>query len=104
MKRSVMAAVLILSSLLVLGSVYLPFTVNSKADLARVKLGLPLPFIFQNQGYDPPFPWQTSIRSVWENPTQILWPLFFLDVAMVFGAIDLVLKAFKAVFLRMSRR
>ena len=104
MKRPVAVAVLILSVILVFLSVSLPVTVYSQADLERVKLGLPLPFVIQNQGINPPLPWQTSMRSVWENPTQILGPVFFLDVAIVFGIISLVFKGFKNIFLKGSRR
>lgn len=104
MKHTVSIAIVILSVILVLTSVYLPVTVYSQLQLDRVKLGLLLPFVVQTQYINPPlFPWQTSIRSIWENPTQVLWPQFFLDVAIVFGGLSLVLKFFKAIFLRMSR-
>ncbi|OKH28406.1 hypothetical protein [Chroogloeocystis siderophila] len=98
MKRSATLAVLLLSVVTVLASAYLPVTVYSQANLSEVKLGLPLPFIIQNQNYHPQFPWQTGLRSVWENPTQILWLVFFLDVFIVFGAFSLVLKVFQNFF------
>lgn len=94
---------LILSALLVLASLFRPITVYSQFDLAKVELGLPLPFIIQKQSYHPSFPWQTSFSSVWEHPTQILWPIFFLDVAIIFGLIILVWKTFKAISLRIGR-
>ncbi|MBW4637783.1 MAG: hypothetical protein KME05_06030 [Gloeocapsa sp. UFS-A4-WI-NPMV-4B04] len=104
MKHFVSIAIVISSVLLVLTSIYLPVTIYSQAQLAEVKLGLVLPFVVQTQYINPPlFPWQTSIRSIWENPTQVLWPQFFLDVLIVFGGVSLVFKFFKARFLSMSR-
>ena len=104
MKDFVSIAIVISSVLLVFTSVYLPVTVYSQAQLAGVKLGLVLPFVVQTQYINPPlFPWQTSIRSIWENPTQVLWPQFFLDVVIVFGGVSLFFKFFKAIFLSMSR-
>ncbi len=104
MKHSVSIAIVISSVMLVLTSVYLPVTVYSQVQLAAIKLGLLLPFVVQTQYINPPsFPWQTSIRSIWENPTQVLWPQFFLNVTIVFGGLSLVLKFFKAIFLRMSK-
>ncbi|MBE9190875.1 hypothetical protein IQ230_11030 [Gloeocapsopsis crepidinum LEGE 06123] len=104
MKRSATLAVLLLSVVTVLASAYIPVTVYSQANLSEVKLGLPLPFIVQNQNYYPPFPWQTGLRSVWENPTQILWLVFFLDVFIVFGAFSLVLKVFQKFFAQSHRQ
>jgi hypothetical protein len=105
MKRSVGIALMILSLILVLTSVYLPVPVYSQTELAQVNLGLPLPFLIQNQEYYPPsFPWQTSIRSVWENPIQVLWPQFFLNIVFVFGLLSLVLNLVKSIFLRASGR
>lgn len=97
--------VLILSVLFVLASVTFPITVYSKADLFEVKIGWPLAFIVQEQGgYGPYFPWQTRFYSVWENPTQVLWLQFLLNIAIVFGAIILALNLVKAISLRTRRR
>lgn len=96
MKRSISLAALIISILLVLTSGFLPVTVESQTDLAQVELGLPWPFIVQNQGQITPplFPWQTSVRIPLENPTQILWSKLLLDVVTVFGVTSLVLVIF----------
>lgn len=97
--------VLILSVLFVLASVFFPITVYSKTDLFEIKIGWPLAFVVQDQRtYPPPFPSQTHLYSVWENPTQILWLQFFLDIAIVFGAIILVLNLVNAISLRTRRR
>lgn len=107
--------VLILSVLFVLASAFFPIPVYSKADLEQVQIGLPLAFIVQNQinlafilreplGYQLPLLWETRLKSVWENPTQILWPQFLLNIAIVFGVIILVLNLIKAISLRTRRR
>jgi hypothetical protein len=103
-KYSATLAILLLSIVLFLAAAYLPVTVYTQANLSEVKLGLPLPFIVQNQNYYPPFPWQTGLRSVWENPTKILWLVFFLDVFIVFGAFSLALKVFQKFFTQRHRQ
>lgn len=95
-------AVFMLSGLLVLVSLLLPVTVSNRSEIAQVKFGLPLPFVVQDQShYDPPFPWQLDFNfNPWEpSPTRILWPQFLLDVAIVFGAITVVMRVTKAVVL-----
>ena len=105
MKYSVYVAVLILSILFVLVSVFLPITVYNRTDLVQVHLGWPLAFIVQEQSsYAPPFPWQTRLYSVWENPTQILWLRFFLNIAIVFGVFSSLLNFVKVIFLRTRKR
>lgn len=107
--------VLILSLLFVLASVFFPVPIYSKVDLEQVQIGWTLAFIVQNQinlafilreplGYKPPLLWQTHLSSVWENTTQIMWPQFFLDIALVFGAIILVINLVKKISLRTRRR
>lgn len=107
--------VLILSVLFVLTSILFPVPIYSEADLVQVKIGSPLGFVVQDQsgyafmlreplGYKPPLRWETHIYSVWENTTQILWLQFFLNVAIVFSAIILVLNLVKAISLRTRSR
>lgn len=107
--------VLILSVLFVLASVSFPIPIYSEADLVQVKIGWPLGFIVQDQsrygfilkeplGYQPPLLWQTHLYSIWENTTQVLWLQFLLNIAIVFGAIILVLNLTKAISLRTRRR
>lgn len=86
-------AVLMLSGLVVLASVFVPVVVSSRSDLVEVKLGEPLPFLLQEQtGYDPSLPWQVYFYSPLEVPTRILWPQFLLDVTLVFGALVVILR------------
>lgn len=80
---------------------------SSKIDLAQMRLGLPLPFVIQDQSlYDPPFPWQFSFTfNPWEMPTRILLPQFLLDVALVFGVMSFALYVFSKVgWARTKRR
>lgn len=99
MKHSTYAAVLVLSVLLVLSSVYWPVTVYNQPDLvnAEIKLGLPLPFLVQNQDLSSS-PRQTKIRIPLENPTQILLPQFLLNLAIVFGMLSFILMFSKRLF------
>lgn len=105
MKHSVYIALLIVSVVFVLTSLFFPVTVYIKAEFFEVPLGWPLAFVLQNQReYAPYFPWQTHIYSVWENPIRILWTKFFLNIAIVFGALSIVLNLIRAIILRTSRR
>lgn len=92
--------------LFVLASVLFPIPIYNEADLEQVQIGWPLGFVVQDQsryafmfkeplGYKPPLRWQTHLSSVWENTTQILWLQLFLDIAIVFGTIILVLNLVK---------
>lgn len=90
-----------LSGLLVLASLFVPVTVSSKIDLEQVKLGLPLPWVIQDQSrYDPPFPWRVHFYSPLEVPTWILLSQFLFDVVLVFGAIVVTVRVIKEVLLR----
>lgn len=94
-----------LSVLFILASVFFPITVYSRSDLTQVRLGYPLAFVIQQQSYAPSsFPWQTHLYSVWENPTQILWLQFLVNIAIVFGVFSLVLILVKKIFLRINQR
>ncbi len=105
MKHSINVAILILSVVLVLASVFLPVTVYRQTDLLQVRLGWPITFVIQDQGaYPLPFPAQTRLYSVWENPISVLWLQFFFDIAIVFSGVSLIGNLVKVVFLGTSRR
>lgn len=57
--------------------------VQSRQELARVELGLPLNWVTQNQRTDPPLPWRTGLLSPWENATTTAWLPLVLNVAIV---------------------
>lgn len=82
---------LALSIIVLFAFLFIPVTFSNHSELAEVKLGLPFNFIVQDQShYDPPFPWTIRFLSIWENPTQILWPQFFLSFLIIFFAVFLV--------------
>src|SRR3990170_1507010 len=66
-------------------TLYVPQTIYRQEDFRHVELGLPLPFIVQDQVKSPPLPWQTSFETPRENPTRIIWPQFLIDIVLVFG-------------------
>ena len=60
-------------------------TIYREENFRHVELGLPLPFIVQDQSITPPLPWQTSFETPRENPTRIIWHQFLIDIFLVFG-------------------
>ncbi|RHW43397.1 hypothetical protein D1B31_01675 [Neobacillus notoginsengisoli] len=73
MVKRIVLVLLFLMNLLVLLS---PFATKSPAnnneDLKNTVFGLPFPFLIQDQSsYVPPFPYEMSMSSPWENPTTI---------------------------------
>ncbi len=75
----------LLTGTLLFFTLHIPQTIYRQEDFRHVELGLPLPFIVQDQGITPPLPWQTSLASMWENPVKINWPQFLIDIVFVFG-------------------
>lgn len=104
-KFGLYTVVLVLSTLLVVASIFLPITVHSRTELSHVELGLPVGFVVQDQSrYSPPLPRQTRFYSPWENFTRVLWWRFLLDAAVVAGAISLTLYAVKIFFAKSAGR
>ena len=66
-------------------TLHIPQTIYHEDDFRHVELGLPLPFIVQDQSISPPLPWQTSLETPRENPTRIIWLQFLIDIVIVFG-------------------
>jgi hypothetical protein len=59
-------------------------TTASRSGLARVTFGLPLDWLVQDQSsLDPPFPWNATFISPWENPVSVaLFPVVFGGIAV----------------------
>lgn len=57
--------------------------VQSQQELARVGLGMPLNWVTQKQGIDPPLPWRAGFLSPWENPTTIAVLPLFVNLVIV---------------------
>ena len=85
-------------------TLYVPQTIYHEEDFRHVTLGLPLPFIAQDQDISPPLPWQTSLETPRENPTRIIWHYFFIDVVVVFGILKLCMRGFKLIRRRSMSR
>lgn len=79
--------------------------VRSYAELRRVRLGWPVPWLEQEQNIDPPLPGRTSLLSIWEHP---LRGLSFLGLAADLLLVGLVLavawRLLRAVVSRLRRR
>ncbi|MUL35600.1 hypothetical protein [Gloeocapsopsis dulcis] len=102
MKQPVTVVAIVLSTILVLASTCLPVMVDSQLELAEVKLGLPFPFIIQNQAYYPPFfPWKTRFTSIWEHLIQIHFHVFFIDIVIVCIKIIFLFKIFKVIAIKL---
>lgn len=82
--------ILFISFIIVLFSLYLPVTVYRQEEFSPISLGRPFPFIHQYQTYTPPLPWKTSISSLWEHPTQVLWGMLLIDVGLVYITLWLI--------------
>ena len=79
-------------------TIYIPVTVYIQEDLSRVELGLPLPFMAQNQmnNHPPiPFPRHTNLEGFYNNATQIIWHYLLIDVIVVLGILKLSVSGLK---------
>ena len=91
------AALFVLSFMLTSLSVFLPVTIHNREELSQVSLGFPFSFLLQNQvgvpiGFPdgPSFPVLQTLISPWENPLQIIWWRFILDVLIILGVLLLI--------------
>ncbi len=57
--------------------------VKAPEELAGVGLGMPLTWVTQDQGIDPPLPWRTRFLSPWENPTTVEWVPFVCNAVII---------------------
>jgi len=92
-------ASLALTFLFLFSSLFIPVIINKHEELAKIKLGLPIKFLVQDQSqYDPPLPRQTYLGSAAENPIGILWPQFVTSFVIVFvlmcGILTIFIKLF----------
>lgn len=104
----VVVAVLSVAVLLALGSPLIDHdSVANKRDLASVDLGLPMPWLHQDQSvYSPPLPAHLGPVSPWNNPTSISLGTLLADVALAFLAMAVIVGLLAAAFtwLRPSSR
>ena len=63
-------------------------TITSTDMISHVSLGLPFPFLYQDDswfyGYRL-YHFRAHFVSPYENPTHMIWPNYFLDLALVGG-------------------
>lgn len=65
---------------------------------AHVELGLPLPWLVQDQtSVDPAYPTDLGLASPWEHPTDISLPLLVLDVLLTALVLLVLLAAARSV-------
>lgn len=65
---------------------------------AEVELGLPLPWVAQDQSaVDPAYPTDLGVASPWEHPTEVSLPLLALNVLLTALALLVLLAAVRAV-------
>jgi len=90
-------AILGLSFVVVSLSVFIPVSIHNREELSQVNLGFPVRFLVQNQigvpiGWPdgPSFPSQRTFISPWENPFQVSWVHFLLDIAIIFCVLNLI--------------
>ena len=85
LRLSAGAALLVVATLLVLASALVgEDRTSSRSDLASVDLGLPFPWLHQDQrALDPPLPTDLGPASPWENPTDVAFVTLLADVALV---------------------
>ena len=76
-------------------------TVTTADASSDIPMGLPFPFLYQDQSFgfahevdrvrwESSFPMRTSFWSPLEHPTHMIWPNYFLDLALVWGSLLLI--------------
>jgi hypothetical protein len=81
-----------LSIVIVFLTLLIPASIADQAGLSDVSLGYPFPFVHQDYGsIDPPsFPRSIAIGSPWEYGVSITWPMFLLDIIIVFAILSII--------------
>lgn len=71
---------LIIGTVLLVVSLFVPVKVTDQSAAGAVKLGWPLHYIIQDQSsLDPPYPTRSSFLSINEYPTEISWSYLVAD-------------------------
>jgi len=88
------------ANLLLFRSLYREQTVTTADASSHIPMGLPFPFLYQNQTWE--FGSEighmkigfsagsTHLLSPLENPTHMIWPNYFLDLVLVWGSLLLI--------------
>ena len=88
------------ANLLLFRSLYREQTVTTADAASHIPMGLPFPFLYQNQTWE--FGSEighmkigfsagsTHLLSPLEHPTHMIWPNYFLDLVLVWGSLLLI--------------
>jgi hypothetical protein len=90
MKRSLAFVLLLCMTGILMGaSLFKCKEVHSHAEMAEIRLGLPIPFLAVNmQRYTPlEYPQCFRVGSPWEDPMRMLWPAFLANLLIIFAAL-----------------
>src|ERR1043166_1843625 len=72
---------------------FMRVSVTTRAELAHVTCGLPIPFAeFSHTDLDPPsYPWTMACnQTAWGNFPTVHWPYFLMDVGVLYGLLLLL--------------
>jgi hypothetical protein len=89
----VILATWIAENWLLFRSLYQEQTVTAEDAVSHIPMGLPFPFLYQDQTFSyghRVFPANTHFWSPLEHPTHMIWPNYFLDLALVWGSLLLI--------------
>ena len=69
-------------------------TLTTPDAASHIPMGLPFPFLWQDQayyyGFEDRLPAQTRFLAPQEFVTHMIWPHYFLDLALVWGSLLLI--------------
>jgi hypothetical protein len=89
----VIAATWAATHVLLFWSLDLGPTVTSTDMISHISLGLPFPFLYQDDSWfygNKLYHVRAHFVSPYENPTHMVWPNYFLDLALVWGSLLLI--------------
>jgi len=88
----IVLATWVATHVLLFWSLYREQTVTTVDAASHVSFGLPFPFLYQNLAYFYLYeiPMRTYVCSPYENPTHMILPNYFLDLALVWGSLLLI--------------
>ena len=80
------------ANLLLFRSLYREQTVTTADASSHIPMGLPFPFLYQDQAwyYADKVPMRTHFLSPYDFVTHMIWPNYFLDLALVWGSLLLI--------------
>ena len=84
----------IATHVLLFWSLFQEQTLTAPDAASHILMGLPFPFLWQDQwyyyGFEDRLPAQTRFLAPQEFVTHMIWPSYFLDLALVWGSLLLI--------------